>query len=74
MKRKLQTPRLSNGRPKPDDFWGLIEELSNLTSDDALVVAAVRNVFGTLAANPTFAPVRTVGSSREKKAGEARDL
>jgi hypothetical protein len=35
----------------------LIQELSNLTSDDSLVVAAVKNIFDTYSVRPSRSPV-----------------
>jgi len=63
-------------KPKPD-FWGLVEELSHLTSDDALIVAAVRNIFANQAVNPSLAPARVANgerSRRGKKGNAARGL
>ncbi len=41
----------------------LIEELTNLTRDDALVLAAVRDIFGTYRVR-FMAPVRLVSAQR----------
>ncbi len=45
-------------------FMELIEEIANLTRDDALVLAVVRNIFGTYRVRlaHTMAPVRLVGA------------
>jgi len=45
-------------------FMELIEVLTNLTRDDALVLAAVRNIFGTYRVRfaHTMAPVRLVSA------------
>lgn len=47
-------------------FMELIEELTKLTRDDALVVAAVRNILGTYRVRfgHTMAPVRLAGAQR----------
>jgi hypothetical protein len=53
-------------RPIRTTFMELIEELTNLTRDDALVLAAVRDIFGTYRvrlADP-MAPVRLLGAQR----------
>jgi len=55
--------REKNG-PIRTTFMELIEELTNLTRDDALVLAAVRNIFGTYRVRfvHTMAPVRLVSA------------
>jgi len=53
--------REKNG-PIRTTFMELIEELTNLTRDDALVLAVVRSIFGTYRVRlaHTMAPVRLV--------------
>ena len=62
---KQAMSREKNG-PIRTTFMELIEELTNLTRDDALVLAVVRNIFGTYRVRlaHTMTPVRLVGAQR----------
>lgn len=50
-------------------FWELIDELSTMTADDNLVVAAVRSIFQDYGVRygRSLAPVRLVGGERVPK-------
>ena len=65
MKRSRATQRKS-GREKPirTSFIELIQELSNLTNDDSLVVAAVKSIFDSyrVRLSRSSAPIRLVGA------------
>ncbi len=62
---KQAMSREKNG-PIRTTFMVLIEELTNLTRDDALVLAVVRSIFGTYRVRlaHTMAPVRLVSAQR----------
>jgi len=51
------------GKPIKTTFMELLDELSSITQDDALVMAAVKNIFSSYKVRftHTLAPVRLVG-------------
>lgn len=64
MKHARNTRRKTNDNRIRTNFWGLVGELSNLTADDNLVVAAVRSIFTThtVRMGPSLAPVRVASA------------
>jgi hypothetical protein len=61
MKRARKT---SHETPIRTSFWELIDELSSMTKDDNLVVAAVKSIFHNYGVRHgrSLAPVRLVGA------------
>ena len=62
MKNRLSNRPINKSMPMKTTFMELIEELSSITQDDALVLAAVKNIFRSYKVRMvrTLAPVRLV--------------
>jgi Holliday junction resolvasome RuvABC endonuclease subunit len=63
---KRKSMNQTKAGPIKTTFMELIQELSKLTQDDSLVMAAIRNIFVTynVVATRTLAPVKLVPSIR----------
>lgn len=59
----------SNDIPIRTTFWELIQELSAMTKDDSLVIAAMKSLFAThhVRIGPGLAPVRLVSGESPAK-------
>jgi len=55
--------------PIKTSLMELLEELSNITKDDALIVASVKDIFSSyrVRLGPTLAPVRLVGEDARRE-------
>ena len=66
--RQIKRKRMNQTKAGPikTTFMELIQELSKLTQDDSLVMAAIRNICGTynVVATRTLTPVKLVPSTR----------
>src|SRR5207253_11238753 len=66
--RQIKRKSMSQTKAGPikTTFMELIQELSKLTQDDSLVIAAIRNICGTynVVATRTLSPVKLVPSTR----------
>jgi hypothetical protein len=66
MIKRSRATRRKSGREKPirTSFIELIQELSSLTNDDSLVVAAVKSIFDSyrVRLSRSSAPIRLVGA------------
>ena len=65
MKSTRKTQKEGRETPIRTSFWELIDELSSMTKDDNLVVAAVRSIFHNYGVRfgHSLAPVKLVGGA-----------
>jgi len=70
MKHRSNNQQTSKPTPMKTTLMELLDELSSVTKDDALVMAAVKNLFSSykIRFTSTLAPVRLVGVDETQRA------